>query len=408
MRASTLELIYTYGLAFLGFSFFFVRLNHVSEYVFIGLVVVWFLQKIKNRDFSLRATFLDVPILLFLGWALLVGFFAVDPQYSFAEWRKALPRFLIFWFVINVLNTERQVQSILFSSSIGLGVLCLLEVGHFIINGGDIFDFSMSASSRAGSLTGSSQWLSTYLVIGVPLIVLGAWSRPEIWVRCVYIVLCCTTALAVLVVHTRATWLAIVGEILIFSALTMKRHHQVIALIVVTCLGGIFLFIAPPNLSLMEDSQVTNPITLQLRFNTWEFAIGRIIENPLLAITGVGYGKHSFNRAYPDLESDMHSHIHNVFLSRLVQVGIPGIGFFLWIFGVILVQCAKGFHSFPNLYVGQLAMAILLSTAGLIVRSLLDDMFVGTVVYLFCLFIGLLFVVLGIHGVEKTTEQKRS
>ena len=403
-----MESIYTYGLGFLGFSFFFVRLNHVAEYVFVGLVVIWIVQRVRERNFSLCPTTLDVPILCFLAWSLLSGAFAVDAHYSFAEWRKALPRFLIFWFIVNVIKTERQVQSILFSSSIGLGVLCFLEVGHFIGNGGDVFDFSMSASSRAGTLTGSSQWLSTYLVIGVPLIFLGAWSGTEPWVRAVYIVLGLMSIVALLVVHTRATWVAMVAEVIACFALTIRRKYLMIGLFTISCMTVVLLASIPLRLSFLEESQLTNPITLQLRFNTWSFAIEQILEQPALAITGVGYGKHSFKRAYPDLGPDMHSHIHNVFLSRMVQVGLLGLGFFLWIFGVLLIQSYRGVQSFSNVYAGRLAFAILISTIGLIVRSLFDDMFVGTIVYIFFLFVGLMFAALSIHDLGKMQSPKRT
>ena len=65
-------------------------------------------------------------------------------------------------FVVNVVKSEKEIQSILHSFSIGLVLLAMVESVHFFGKGGD----ALSMQMRAGELTGSSQWLSCFLVIG--------------------------------------------------------------------------------------------------------------------------------------------------------------------------------------------------------------------------------------------------
>ncbi|MGB0910938.1 MAG: O-antigen ligase family protein [Nitrospirales bacterium] len=384
---------------FLGFSFFFVRLNHVAEYVFIGLVLIWIVEKLRTRDFHVRRTFLDVPILLFLVWVLVTVIFSVDPDYSFKEWRKALPRFLIFWFVIYTINTENQVRSVLFASSVGAGTLSLFEVTYYLWSGGQVFDFSMSMASRAGVFTGSSQWLSTYLVMGFPIVCLGLWGERVKWVRFVYMLLVGSMLGAALLVHTRAAWVAFAIELMVLGLVSTKYIRRITGLLGLFGLFLIFIFSSIGDRSFMTELQVANPISLQTRFNTWEFAIAEMVEQPRLSMSGVGYGKHSFNKAYPDLGAGHHTHIHNMFLARAIQLGIPGLLLFVWIFWMVVVKSFRGFHYFPHLYVGKLALAMLLATTGLMVRNLLDDMFMGSVVYVYCLFLGLLCVTLRLHGI---------
>ena len=401
MKVSSSESIYTYGLAFVGFSFFFVRLNHIAEYVFIGLVVVWLIQKVKNRDFSLHPTFWDVPILLFLAWSLLMVVFAADPQYSFAEWRKALPRFLIFWFVVNVIRTKRQFRTVLFAISVGFGVLCLLEVAYYFYQGNSALDFSLSGETRAGGLTGSSQWLSTYLILGVPLVWFGVGNKEMRGRRMTYILIAGVMIAAIVVVHTRATWLALIVVMAVFFVCKILRNFwQVVGVI-----GAVFLILALSFFSVkrplvLTESQVANPATMQLRLNTWSFAFERILEQPALALTGVGYGKHSFQKAYPDLGAEFHTHIHNMFLAQAIQLGIPGLVLFVWIFWVVLKKTFQGFQDFPNTYVGMFSLAIFLATIGLMVRNVFDNMFVGSIVYVFCLLIGLLSVLQSLNELE--------
>ena len=85
------------------------KLNHVIEYCFVGLLVFWIGVKIRNRDFHFVKTSLDLPIVLFVSWILVTIPFAVDPSYSFAEWRKTLLQILMFYFVVNVVKKEKQV-----------------------------------------------------------------------------------------------------------------------------------------------------------------------------------------------------------------------------------------------------------------------------------------------------------
>ncbi len=396
--------IYAYGLMVVGFSLFFVRLNHLTEYVFIALVAIWAIEKLLTRDFHLRRTFVDWPILLFLVWILVTGFFAVDPDYSLNEWRKALPRFLIFWFVVNAITTEVQVRSILFASSLGLGVLSGVEVGYYFWNGGNLLDFSLRWGSRAGDLTGSSQWLGTYLVIGLPIVLLGVWGESFGGKRVAYSVICVVMFGAVLLVHTRATWLAIGLELFVIGVVILPRYWRVRVLMVMAVFVLIFLPFGIGKLSLVTDLQVANPTTLQLRFNTWEFAIEQLMKNPWDSLTGVGYGKHSFAKAYPNLGPGYHTHIHNSFLGRAMQLGLPGLLLFFSIFGMVLVKSLHGWKACSHLYVGQLSLAIFLGTLGLIVRNLFDDMFIGSIVYLFWLMIGLFCVLLSLHGQQSRQD----
>jgi len=72
-------------------------------------------------------------------------------------------------------------------------------------------------------------------------------------------------------------------------------------------------------------SVFTSTSSMQWRFNTWSFALQDIIEIPVI---GIGFGKHSFSSLHPDLGPGFHANLHNSFLERAVQVGVPGFLFF--------------------------------------------------------------------------------
>jgi len=388
-----------YGLLAVAFSFPFVRLNHISEYLFLSLLIIWLGRKLFAESFVFEKTSLNLPILVFLGWVLLTVPFATDWTYSLEEWRKSIPRFLIFWYVVNVVKTEQDVRAILHSFSIGLVLLALLESSHFFAQGGDVLSMKM----RAGELTGSSQWLSCFLVIGIPILWLGFFCDDRLWIRRLYLSALGMSVVALFLVHTRAAWVAVMTQALFYVVLRLTKSWIVSGLVVFFGVSLFMIFLALPgkHIELISGYEFTSPRSMLKRFNTWDIAINDIRDHP---VTGIGYGKHSFYLKHPNLGESFHTHIHNFFLSSTVQVGIPGFLFIGWIFWVVLYKSYTWSKRFSDQFLGKLALAIFLITVGLIVRILFDDMLIGTVVYLFMLLLGVCFS-LGAH-VEARAKTK--
>ena len=122
-------------------------------------------------------------------------------------------------------------------------------------------------------------------------------------------------------------------------------------------------------------------------------------EHPLV---GIGFGKHSFNKSHPDLDggTNLHSALHNTFLARLIQIGLPGFLFFSWIFIVIMSRGNILFQSSDE-FASKLALFTGLMVLGLITRNFFDDMFNGLIEYLFWLFVGLGFSMEKILGKQR-------
>ena len=100
------EKVFTYGLMAVAFFIMVGILNHIVEYLFVGLLLFWFGLRVYNRDFHFRRTSLDFPIIFFLLWVLGTIPFAVDPGYSFVEWRKVCLQFIMFYFVVSFRNVQ--------------------------------------------------------------------------------------------------------------------------------------------------------------------------------------------------------------------------------------------------------------------------------------------------------------
>src|SRR5688572_23833952 len=94
--------VQVYGLCGITFLSFFPSLFHYQEYAFfilltLGLAFAW-MEKINPYV----RTHLDLPLFGFVGWVLLTVPFAVDPAYSFSEWRKLVAHIFVFYWAMFV------------------------------------------------------------------------------------------------------------------------------------------------------------------------------------------------------------------------------------------------------------------------------------------------------------------
>ena len=379
----------------IAFTLPFIRLNHITEYAYLSLLMIWAGKKILAKSFDFEKTSLDLPILVFFGWVLLTVPFAADWFYSLGEWQKSIPRFFMFWFVANVVKTEQDVRGILYSFSLGFFLLALIESSYFFLRGANPFSMAV----RAGEFSGSSQWFSCMLVIGIPILFLGALTEERRWGRTFYLSALSMAGVALFLVHTRAAWVAVGTQAFFYALLKVTKNWIISSAVVFLAIGLLILFLVIPggHLEWIAGSKFTDPSTMHIRFNTWALALNDIQENPL---TGIGYGKNSFQQKHPDLGKDFHTHIHNFFISSATQVGIPGFLVIAWIFWVIFQTSYKWSEWFSDQFYGKFSLVIFLITLGLIVRMLFDNMLVGNVLYLYMLFLGVFFG----HGLKKRRQ----
>ncbi len=382
-----------YGLMGIAFGLFFVFLNHIVEYGFFVLLAVWILGQLKNGTLKWIKTPLDLPILLYVAWVLICVPLAVDPDYSFGEWRKVVAHFLLFYFVVQTVKTKGQILSIFLAGAVGVVVLSAVESFYFLWQGRSMWD----KVYRAGDFFGSSQWLSVYLVIGFPMLWMCWDAAKEIggWGQILFGVGLAVSFLGVFLSHTRGAWVAIGIQVFIYVLLKLRSNWWGAFGGAGLLVCGLLVMLSLPILqNLLDMSSFSNTNTMQVRYNTWSLALQDISENPL---TGIGLGKHSFSKVHPELGypglggSGFHAGLHNTLLGRAVQIGIPGFLFFFWIFIVIVARAAPIYQSFSHEIAGKLALATSLIVVGVIVRNIFDDMFIGTLAYLFWLLVGLFF-----------------
>ena len=383
------------GLFLLTVSSFFPALFHIEEIIFfilLGLAILagW----LEEKKLRVR-TPIDLPFLLLLAWILLTIPFSLNPEYSFVEWRKLVAQCLVFYWAVYVIReiSQRQlgertggtatwwkcIKSLSTPQNVFLGVLLgtlLLSVFaliDFFERGGNWQDRTI----RAGAPGSDYNWLSTYLVLSLPIVFYCGVASRFLWGK----IFSYSTLVLALFAHaasyTRAGWLASVVQLFSWGLVTQRRF-----LLMSVLLGIILVPLA--IFGLAQKGYQTDTLhswTLETRIQVWKLGLDQIISHPLV---GIGYGNNNFQPVLVDSPmGDKPMHLHNTLLMMGVGSGIPGLVLFLWVF----IRLGREFFPIVNrshwtdLETIKIFLGIVM--VGFFCRNLFDYMFAGSLAYLF-------------------------
>lgn len=371
--------IQSYGLLAVIVLTFFPAWSHLHEYLFFSLFFTACAAAYGERRRLIVASRLNIPIALWLGWILLSVPFAIDPSYSVAEWRKVVVKVLEFYWALLVLrNTEFDDMDgkVLGAVAIGSFALCLYALFDFFDRGGTWSDRLVRARAPGSDYN----WLSSYLVIVLPLLIAGAVRGRHLRTVCAY---GGTAALALTtqaLSYTRAGWMAMLVQGIVFGGFTRRVW---LALGVLT---GFFVTISLLlTLGLGRYQQDTLDLrTLQMRAAVWTLMLQEIKDHPVL---GVGYGTKTFMSRFGDRpETAQAPGSHSLFLMTAMGSGIPALAFLLWTLIAGVSEClrlARAYADRPETVALLVGLALMI--VGMAVRNLFDVMFIGGLACLFWL-----------------------
>ena len=376
------------GLILMTFMSFFPELSHVEVYLFFALLlsalgVAW----LEGRAIRVR-TPLDLPLALFLGWVLLTIPFAMDAAYSFSEWRKLAAKILVFYWAIFVLrvqpNNRTVLRGVLVAVIFGAAIMCGYALVDFVQRGGswkDRYVEGVGAFVRARTPSSDNQWLSTYMVMVIPLLVSSIVIFRIKWQKVMCAFVAGLALLAQGISYTRAGWVGVVAQGLAFGPFTKRRGltFWVIAGLTMILVGLFAAFQAG------YQRDTLDPWTLYARLAVWKLMLRDIMQHPLV---GIGYGGDTFMMRFADYpEATKAAGSHSAFAMVTLGSGIPALIFLVWVLGgaVRALIGLAGKVSDKGTYALLIGTAIMI--VGFAVRNLFDYMFAGSIAYLFWLLV---------------------
>jgi putative inorganic carbon (HCO3(-)) transporter len=403
--------IQIYGVAGIAFFSFFPAVVHLQEYLFLFLLAAAVGMSCAKKVTPWVRTSLDIPIGCFVIWVLCTVPFATDVSYSFVEWRKFITHALAFYWASVVFQKQHQRhwQSLIFLAVLAGGLcLAVYAMSDFFLQGGS---WRYSRAFRAGAPSSDYNWLSTYLVLVMPLFVAGWFIYREWWVRLVIAFSVVLGAMAQVASYTRAGWLAHAAQGLGYG-LVLRRRQFMIALIGICVLIGLFTQV---NLLGWRETDTLNPWTLDARFSVWKLGLTDIRDHPFV---GVGYGNDTFLKRhqefvpeaqlYKDEQARVLPAMHNTFLMVALGSGLPAFAAFVWIFVAIIRRLVVIKKVDLHTDIGVLSLAIGMAVLGFAVRNGFDYMFAGSMSYLFWILVAYGFALRNVQLLNRSDSEVHS
>jgi heptosyltransferase-3/putative inorganic carbon (HCO3(-)) transporter len=372
---------------------FFPTFSHVQEYLFLSLAAMGVAVAVGQRRSLVERGPLNLPIALWLGWILLSVPFALDPGYSFGEWRKVVVKVLWFYWVLLVLrNAEfKDMQGkVLAAVAAGSLALCMYALIDFVSRGGMLSDRLV----RARAPSSDYNWLSSYLVMALPFLAAGLARAPHRAGALLYGGTAVLALIAQTLAYSRAGWLALVSQALAWT-LYAKRFAVMLGVFA----GALLTVILLLAVDVGPYHQDTRDLwTIRARAAGWGLMLQEIRQHPLL---GIGYGTETYMARFADRPETVKSNgSHNFFLMTAMGSGIPAVLFLIWIFAAAVRECvlAAGRH-LNEPQAAALAVGLALMIVGVGIRNLFDAMFIGSLACLFWIL-----VATGLSGMSSRGE----
>lgn len=383
------------GLFLLTVSSFFPQLFHLEEVIFFILLgLALFAGWLEEKSLRVR-TPIDLPLFLLVGWIFLTIPFSLSPEYSFVEWRKLVAQCLVFYwavYVIREISVRQAVEDISLpfrwlegikgqSSSqmifpgilLGTFLLSVFSLVDFIAQGGNWQDRDIRAIVPGSDYN----WLSTYLVLAMPIVAYCGITSLGLWRKTFSVCIFVLGLLAQAASYSRAGWLASVVQIISWGLITRRR-----VLLISGILGIILVSVVLVGLG-QRGYQVDtlDNWTVKTRIQVWKLGASQIISHP---IVGIGYGNNLFQPLLVDSPMGNNlMHLHNTPFMIGVGSGIPALGFFLWVFVRLGVELFPRINQKNCTDTETLKLCLCIVLVGFFCRNLFDYMFAGSLAYLF-------------------------
>ncbi len=374
----------------------------IKEFIF-GLLVVtslifWCFRMINQEKFNFIRSPIDFPILCFIAICIFSLFRSNSPMISIKELPLFLAGPLLYFIITNNISNEQQINRI-------LNVIVIIG-GLFGIYGilqyqGIDFSFWTGNIGRQNvfGLFGNVNYFAEYLIIPLTITV-SLFFAPQNKLKKILLLFgMIAMGTSLTVTFTRGSYLGFGASLIFMSFLFLisrsknfvKNNKKIFIIILVAICIITFLLVALTPLnksgtviskikSRISISQLTQDYAIRRRIATWKFTILMIKDHPLL---GSGIGTYKYNTLKYQAEffeqgenRSLYPHgfadkAHNEYLQLWAEMGIIGLGIFIWLIVCYFNYGIKILNKIKNHY----KQAILIGLMGSIVAVLVDGIF---------------------------------
>lgn len=325
----------------------------------------------------------DIPLLLFVLWSVVALVTALDVSYSAREIKNELiANGVMFVLAVSAVRREGALDVLAWAMSLAGLVMGAKALFEYDLQ----WDVVIARGARTSSFTSDPIFLSSYLVLAIPVAFYLAlatrkaaakWSAWAIWG---------IQLLALVSTVTRAAWVAVALQFLVYGVLRSRRVLVVWAVVAATSAG---IVISQPTFR--QTITANGWFADSGRTAYWEKLLPRMADSP---VSGFGYGQKTPDRAAPGVRSATPSidstHAFNSFVQTALELGLVGLGLFCWVLWSVGLVLWRGVRSAPAGSADSAwLVCMLMVLAGFVLRNQFDHLFRDSPGHLFWILMGL-------------------
>lgn len=365
--------------------------------VIIGLLF-WGLKIITTEKIKFVSTPVNFPVIIFV----LISVLSIIWSDNIFSSLRELPFFLIgpflYFIIINNISNRYQINRIIITLLITGAFFGIYGIFQYIGIDFSIFD-SATGRQKVMGLFGNVNYFAEYLVIIIPVAVsLFFFSQNKIQ-KILLLIAILFMGTSLVFTFTRSSYLSFgISLIFMFALYTIhwqdnfeknKKKIFITVLLAIIIITSIFFLPNPLNKpgtaidkikSRASVTQIVEGSSVKRRIATWKFTVLMIKDRPLL---GSGIGTYKYNTLKYQAEffeqgenRDIYPHgfadkAHNEYLQLWAELGIIGLGIFLWLIIAYFAYSLKALKRSQD----KFKQAIMIGLMGAVVAVLVDSIF---------------------------------
>ncbi|QIB26984.1 O-antigen ligase family protein [Caloranaerobacter azorensis] len=366
--------------------------DELSLIFIIFLVGVFLFNQLYRDDYSIRGSFMGIPIIIFVIAIIISTITSTNPTGSFRDLAIHLSALGFLFIIVNSVKNKNELNVLLTTFIFVATLVALYGLYQYKIGINIEAKWVDKASNpdittRIFSVFGNPNIFAEYLIMSIPISISLFWTSKKILKKLIFLLISLILTIALILTFSRGGWVGFVFGVFIFILLVEKR-----LLLSLIPIGIISVFIIPNSVLNRIMSIVNlNDTSNSYRIRLWKITLDVIRDNWLV---GVGFGHLPFKQTFETYIRTMPTyHAHNTFLEITAEMGIIGLIILLTILFVTYKYSIKNLTKQQDKYLKVITAGLLAGLSSVLCHGLVENiLYMPKIIITFWTVIAFIFV----------------
>lgn len=359
---------------------FFLPLSSGVVNSLIGIAIVcWITKKVVKKDIRIKPAGLNIPLFLFFVISCVSIFNSIEPSTSLKGLIKVLKYLGIYFVMVENIGDIKTVKRIISALILGAVVVCIDGLIQYVIGSDILRSNPLIINVGLKRMTAAYRHCNDFGVYLVSIVgVIWSLALYEFKKRMKFMVLLAAflVTLCTVLTFSRGAALAFYGLMLLMGII--KKDKLVLAILVISLIAMPFLIPSGVKEWSKETHSFLEFFCNLDRIAFYKSSIQMIKDHPV-----IGVGINTFSKAYykykvtdVDIITADTCYAHNNYLQMAGEIGLVGLGIFLWILIALFLELKKIYINKEQLsFVKNAALGLACGALAFLLNGLTESSF---------------------------------